>query len=137
MTLLSETDRSTIIKFFFKRTNLYTWVGRIFAISLITELGAFILPEALTPNYDLLLEEKGYLYSIITAFFIGKYFGGYWIYSLIIKLFVLITCFYFNYKLQKKDKDYLIIKSWNFGINNSTTVNIKHNPKENDQEKDS
>lgn len=132
MTALNKDERKTIINFFFKRTNLYTWIGRIFAIALITELAALTLPKELTPDYSQLIIEHGLFLTYVIAFFLGKYFGGYAIISLIIKVLVLWMCLHYNYKLENQGKDYVLIKNWNFGFKNSiiTNINIDKDEKE-------
>ena len=127
MSRLSEYERKMIINFFFKRTNLYTWVGRIFAIALLTELAALTLPPELAPDYLQWIIDYGRFPTYVAAFFIGKYFGGQWILSLLLKFLVIWLCMHYNFKLQKSDKDYVIIKNWIFGFNNKIKNNVKLN----------
>ena len=130
MTWITKENKDKIINFLFKRTNLYTWVGRIFAIGIVTELSANLLPSVLEPNYSEIAKEYGYFCAVVLAFFIAKYFAGIWAISLLIKLTVLYMCFRFNLKLQLDNKDYVFIKSWNFGIGNSNVTNINYSEKE-------
>ena len=131
MAFLSETNKDTIIRFFFKRTNLYSWVGRIFAVALLTELSALPLPVELCPDYKYIIAKHGYFNALLTAFFIAKYFSGAWIVSLFIKTVILRWCFIFNLKLERKGQDYVLIKSWNIGIGNKNVTNITYNEKTN------
>lgn len=127
MNRLTEYERKTIINFFFKRTNLYTWVGRVFAIALLTELAALTLPPELAPDYPQWIIDYGRIPTYVAAFFIGKYFGGQWIVSLVVKFIVLWLCMHYNFKLQNIGKDSVIIKNWIFGFNNKIENHIKSN----------
>jgi hypothetical protein len=125
MNKLTEYERKTIVNFFFKRTNLYTWVGRVFAIALLTELAALTLPPELAPDYPQWIIDYGRFRTYVAAFFIGKYFGGQWFISLGVKFIVLWLCMHYNFKLQNVGKDSVIIKNWIFGFNNKIENNIK------------
>ena len=131
MTILTKDERKTIINFLFKRRNLYTWIGRIFALALLAELASLTLPDELIPDYNQLIIDYGRFITYLIAFIIGKYFGGYTIIFIIIKLLVLWLCFHYNYKLEKQGKDYVFIKNWNIGISN--TIINKINTNKNDK----
>lgn len=127
MKSLTKYERKTIVNFFFKRTNLYTWVGRIFAIALLTELASLTLPPELAPNYAQWIIDYGRFPTYVAAFFIGKYFGGQWFISLIIKFIVLWLCMRYNFKLQNLGKDNINIRNLNIGFKNSNTNTIYNN----------
>jgi hypothetical protein len=128
--MLTEYERKTIVNFFFKRTNLYTWVGRVFAMALLTELAALTLPPELAPDYPQWIIDYGRIPTYVAAFFIGKYFGGQWIVSLVVKFIVLWLCMHYNFKLQNIGKDNITIKNFNFGWGNSNTNTIYNNRKD-------
>ena len=112
---LKLNEIGTLIKFLFRR-NLYARIGLLVTISLMSELGAYIIPFDIP--YDTIIAEHGLFVAIALALFIGKFFGVYWFVSILIKCFLIWLCMYFNYRLLKEGKDYVLIKNWNIGIGN-------------------
>jgi hypothetical protein len=122
---LTEKERLTIIEYFFKRKSLYSVVGWLFSLSLLSSLVVIKLPIELTPNYTELAKEYGKPITYLIAYFIGKYFDTVSVLIIVTKIFVIWMCFYFEKKLKAAGKSGLTIKNlivgWGNTVNNNVT----------------
>jgi len=125
MRLFTEKERLTIIEYFLKRKSIYSVVGWLFALSLLSSLVVISLPKELTPNYTELAEAYGKLITYVIAYFIGKYFDTISVFIIVTKFLVIWMCFHYEAKLKAAGKSGLTIKNiivgWGNTVNNNVT----------------
>ena len=126
MSPLTETERLTIIEYFFKRKSLYSAVGRLFALSLLSSLVFIALPKELNPNYTELAKDYGKLISYVIAYFIGKYFEPISGVIIVTKFLVLWMCFHYEAKLKAAGKSGLTISNIIVGWRNMVNNNVNN-----------
>lgn len=121
---ITEKERLKITDFFFKRKSLYSVIGWIFSLSLLSNLAVITLPEVLNPDYPALKEEYGSLFTIGVAYFVGKIFGVISAFVVFSKIIVIWMCFHYEAKLKAAGKSGLTIKNIIVGFRNTVTNNI-------------
>lgn len=124
MKQLTEKERLLIIEFLTRRKSIYSLLGWVFGLSLLSSLVVITLPKELTPNYAQMIQDYGMFITYVIAFFIGSYFSSISLIVIGVKLFALWLCFHFEAKLKAAGKSGLTVKNLIIGWGNSVNNNI-------------
>lgn len=122
---ITDKERLTFLEFIFYRRSLYSKLGWVFGISLLSSLVFISLPKELSIDYEAMMLKSGKFLTYVTAFFVGKYFDSFSLVVVISKLLVLWLCFYYELQLKRAGKTKVFIKNNIFGWNNQVTNTVK------------
>lgn len=130
MDQLSKKERLTIIEFIFYRRSIYSKLGWVFGLSLLSGLIFISLPPELSINYKRMIQKIGILPTYLVAYFVGKYFDTFSVISVVTKFLVLWLCFYYELQLKRAGKTKVFIINKIFGWGNNVSNNINYTEKD-------